>query len=77
MVNLPVVGQTSVRSLGGIAVFALTFFWWWTPLAPIGVTAQADPDVIAQLGEEIVSSVLVVPNGRIAVVAPPIVPPRA
>ena len=76
-VNLPVLGETSVRALGGTMVFAFSFLWWWTPLAPIHVQERAIDDLTVSLGEEIVTAVMVVPNGRIAVLAPPVVPPRA
>jgi tetratricopeptide (TPR) repeat protein len=76
-VNLPVLGETSVRALGGAMLFALSFLWWWTPLAPIHVRERAIDDLTVPLGEEILTAVLVAPNGRIAVLAPPVVPPRA
>ncbi len=74
---LPVVGETSIRLLGGFAVFAVMFLWWWTPLAPVHVKEWVVDDLTVPLGEEILTVAMVVPNGRIAVVAPPTVPPRA
>ncbi len=76
-VKLPLIGETSVRSLGGIAVFAVVFAWWWTPLAPVRVKLRVIDNLTVPLGDEIVAVVMVVPNGRIAIVTPPAVPARA
>lgn len=77
VVNLPWIGETSLRLIGGLVVFGLTVVWWLTPLAPVCIPQTAINDLTAPLGDEIVSAMLIVPNGRIAVVAPPIVPLRA
>ncbi len=76
-VKLPWLGETSIRLLGGLAVFGLTAVWWLTPLAPVRVKKEVIDDLTIPLGEEIAAAVLIVPDGRIALVAPPIVPPRA
>jgi tetratricopeptide (TPR) repeat protein len=76
-VNLPVLGKTSVRALGGTMLFVVTFLWWWTPLAPVRVRERVIDDLTVPFGEEILAAVMVVPDGRIAVLAPPVVPPRA
>lgn len=77
VLKLPLVGETSLRLLGGILVFGLTIVWWLTPLAPVRVRPSMIDDLTVPLGEEIASPMLLAPNGRIAVVGPPIVPRRA
>lgn len=73
-VKLPFFGQASFRALGGVAVFLLVDIWWWTPLAPIGVSELTVEDLAIPLGNQIVAAVLLLPDGQAPVLQPPIVP---
>ena len=77
IVTLPWVGEVSVRLLVGLLLFTLTVVWWLTPLALVRVKESRVDDLTVSLGEEIAASALIVPGGRIALVGPPMVPPRA
>ena len=76
-VKLPGLGPTSLRWLGGLAALGLTAAWWLTPLAPVGVRVEVFENMTEPLGQGIAAAVLLVPDGHVAVLAPPIVPPRA
>jgi len=78
-VNLPWVGETSIRVAGSVVVFLATAVWWLSPWAPVGAavrTATAE-DLAGPLGDGIVAVVLVVPDGDLPVPHPPFCPPRA
>ncbi len=77
IVKIPGIGEVSIRLIVGLVVFALTVIWWLTPLAPIRVKESRVDDLTVSLGEEIAASALIAPSGRIALVGPPMVPPRA
>ena len=73
-IKLPWFGETSLRLLGGIAVFGIATVWWLTPLAPVRVKEPVADDLTVPLGEEIASVVLIAPDGNTAVVQPPLAP---
>jgi len=77
IVKIPGVGEVSVRLIVGLVLFALTIVWWLTPVAPIRVRESRVDDLTVSLGEEIAASALIIPDGCIALVGPPMVPPRA
>jgi tetratricopeptide (TPR) repeat protein len=71
-VNLPVVGKTSVRALGGVAAFLVVGCWWLTPWAPVAVEKSELIELMVPLGEEIVVLVLVMPGTNVALPQPPV-----
>jgi len=73
-VSLPLLGETSVRAISAASVFLVVGMWWLTPLAPIAVEEKALEDLAIPLGNEIMAAVLVLPDGKVATVQPPIVP---
>ena len=78
-VNLPLLGEMSIRVAGSVAVLLVTAVWWLSPWAPVAVavhTATAE-DLAGPLAEGIVAVVLVVPDGDLPVPHPPFCPPRA
>jgi len=75
-INLPIIGQTHMRVIAGVAVFLLVTAWWWTPWAPICVRKISVEDLAVPLGNEIAAAVLVMPDGQAPTLQPPIVPWR-
>jgi tetratricopeptide (TPR) repeat protein len=63
--------------VAAVGLFVLIGAWWLSPMAPIAVL-RAGPDEIARtLSEEMLLAVLVMPDTTLAVVEPPLPPPRA
>lgn len=77
MVKLPLLGPTSLRTLGGVAVFAVVFAWWLTPWAPVAVAERKIEDLSAPLTGELLAVVLVMPDPHLATAQVPIISPRA
>jgi tetratricopeptide (TPR) repeat protein len=77
-IRLPWLGPTSLRTLGGVVVFALAIAGWliWAPIRVKGADDMTDP-MSAALSEEIVAALLVLPDGHTAVLQMPMLPPRA
>jgi len=75
-VDLPVIGEISVRSIVGTAVFLVVFLWWLTPWAPVGVARERVEDLTGPLGERIIACELVAPDGRLVLWQPPIILPQ-
>ncbi len=75
-VKLPVLGETSIRGLVGLAVFAVVMGWWLSPVAPVAVRRRVIGDIAVPLAKEIVAVVLAMPNGEMALLQPPIPPLR-
>lgn len=68
-------GNTGVVLATGL--FALVGAWWMSSFAPIAVW-QGGPEEIARLfSDEVSLAVLVMPNTSLAVIEPPLPPPRA
>ena len=76
-VNLPLLGETTLRAIGGAVVFVVVAAWWLTPLAPVAVAEREIGDVSGPLTREITSLVLVCPDGRLPIAQPPVRPPDA
>ncbi|MCX7428079.1 MAG: tetratricopeptide repeat protein [Planctomycetia bacterium] len=76
-VNLPLLGETTLRAIGGAIVFVVVAAWWFTPLAPVAVAERAIGDLSEPLTREITSLVLVCPDGRLPIAQPPVRPPEA
>jgi tetratricopeptide (TPR) repeat protein len=76
-VKLPLLGETSLRALGGGAIAVLVFGWWLTPLAPVRVAQRKIEDLSVPLSGEILSVVLVMPDPHLATAQVPIVSARA
>ena len=76
-VNLPVLGETTVRSIIGVVLVAASFGWWLTPLAPVSVAQRRIDDVDVPLTDEILAVVLVCPDGELAAAKPPTRPMSA
>ena len=76
-IKLPLVGETSPRTLAGVGAFVLVAGWWWSPLAPVGIRQIEVQDLGIPLREEIAAVVLVMPNAQTAVLQPPLVSPLA
>lgn len=77
MVRIPLLGETSLRALGGTAIFVGVLLWWLTPLAPIRVRAQGWENLGGPLGHEIESVILVLADSELPVPHPPIRPAAA
>jgi len=73
VIDLPVIGEISVRSIVGTAVFFVVFLWWLTPWAPVGVAKERVEDLTGPLGERIIACELVAPDGRLVLWQPPII----
>ena len=76
-VKLPILGDTSLRSLGGTALFVAVAAWWFTPWAPVGVKGYRIKDLAIPLGEEVEAVILVLADGDLATPLPPVPPTRA
>ena len=76
-INIPLLGETQVRSLGGIAIFVVAGAWWLTPWAPVAVKEPEKEDLAVPLGNEIVAVVLVMTDGDLATAGVPILPLEA
>ena len=76
-VRLPLVGETSFRVLGGALLAFAAAVGWMSPLGPIRVRRVQIVDLTICLGDEIVATVLVLPNPHMAIAAPPLLPPPA
>lgn len=76
-VNLPILGETTVRSIVGIPLVAVSFCWWLTPLAPVAVAEKQIKDVSGLLTEEILAVTLVRPDGVLVTAQPPSPPMEA
>ena len=66
----------NLRLIGGVAVFLIAGGWWLTPWAPVRARPRVLPDLSADLADDLVAAMLVLPDDHTAVVAPPQVPPR-
>jgi len=77
VVNLPLIGQTTLRPVGAVVVFVCMTFWWLTPMAPVAVAKAAIPDLSGPLIEETTSIRVVCPDGQLPIAEPPIVPIEA
>ncbi len=76
-VKLPLLGETSPRTLAGVGTFVLVAGWWLSPLAPVAIRRAEVQDLGIPLREEIAAVVLVMPNAHSAVLQPPLVSPLA
>lgn len=70
-VNLPVLGETTIRAIVGVVLVASAFGWWLTPFAPVAVAQRRIEDVSGPLTDEIIAVILVCPDGELAVAQPP------
>lgn len=75
-VKLPGLGEVTFRQIGGGSLFLAVFLWWLTPWAPIAVAERKLEDPAQVLGEEILSTVLVLTNPHCPIVQLPIQPPK-
>jgi len=75
-IRLPKIGEVGLRPAAATVLFVLVVVWWLTPLAPVRVKAMAIEDLTSPLKEEILAAVLVLPDGKMAILQPPIVPAR-
>ena len=75
--NLPVLGETTLRSIIGVVLIVVSFAWWLTPFAPVGVAEREIEDVSAPLTSEILAVILVRPDADLVVAQPPTVPMSA
>ncbi len=73
-VNLPVVGETSLRAISGSGIFVGVLLWWLTPWAPILVRARDMENLSIPLGIEIEDTVLMLADTQLAVPHPPVRP---
>jgi hypothetical protein len=73
-IKLPFLGETTVRSIVGVVLVAISFGWWLSPVAPVAVAEPVIQDVAALLTNEILNVVLVCPDGHLVVAKPPTVP---
>jgi len=76
-VRLPLVGDVTLRFLGGIAVFVLVAGWWFTPLAPIKVIRPVIKDLTIPFAQEIAGASLAFPAETMATPLPPVIPFQA
>jgi len=73
-VKLPLLGETSLRVLGGVGLCVVASAWWLSPLTPVRVKEVVVEDLTAPLGEELVAVVLAMSDENAAVVQPPVLP---
>ncbi|NQU22293.1 MAG: tetratricopeptide repeat protein [Candidatus Nealsonbacteria bacterium] len=76
-VKLPVLGETSMRAIGSVAVFLVVAVWWFSPLAPVEVTERSVADMSVLLGNQIAAVVLITPDSHTVGLQPPILPTEA
>lgn len=76
-VNLPVLGETTIRAIVGVVLVAASFGWWLTPLAPVAVAQRRIEDVSGPLADEITAVILVCPDGELVMAQPPTRPMSA
>ncbi len=76
-VNLPLLGETTLRSIIGVALIIVSFAWWLTPFAPVAVAEREIKDVSAPLISGILAVILVCPDADLVVAQPPTVPMAA
>jgi tetratricopeptide (TPR) repeat protein len=76
-VTLPLLGAVPTRSMGAIAVFLSVGGWWLTPWAPVSVSSREVEDLTIPFAEQIIATVLVMPNGQMAIPQAPAIPTRA
>ena len=76
-VNLPILGETTVRSIVGVVLIVTAFGWWLTPFAPVAVAERKIEDVAEPLTSEIMAVILVRPDADLVVAQPPTVPMAA
>ena len=74
--KIPGLGEVGVRFMGAVGVFVVSGVWWLTPWAPVTVKPPILDDLTIPLGEDLVAAMLVLPNDHVAVVQPPVLPPR-
>ena len=72
--NLPILGETTARSIVGVILIIAAFGWWLTPLAPVAITERKVEDVSEPLTSEILAVILVRPDADLVVPLPPTVP---
>lgn len=73
----PVRKKLDLGKILAAVLFVMTGAWWLSGLAPIAVD-QGGPEEIARLlNEEVALAVLVMPDTTLAVMEPPLPPPRA
>ncbi|MBN2296300.1 MAG: tetratricopeptide repeat protein [Pirellulales bacterium] len=75
--DLPVLGETTVRSIVGVCLILVSFAWWLTPFAPVAVAQREIEDVSVPLTSGILAVVLVSPDAELVVAQPPTVPMAA
>lgn len=76
-VNLPVLGETTLRSIIGVVLIIVSFGWWLTPYAPVAVAEREIKDVSAPLTSGILAVMLASPDGDLVVAQPPTIPMSA
>jgi len=75
-VQLPGLGEVSLRQIGSTAIFLLVFIWWLTPWSPIRVAQRKLEDPAQLLAEELLTPVLVLTDPYWAMVQLPVPPPK-
>ncbi|MEA1951840.1 MAG: tetratricopeptide repeat protein, partial [Planctomycetota bacterium] len=76
-VDLPVLGETTVRSIVGVVLIVVSFGWWLTPFAPVAVAQREIKDVSVPLTTGILAVMLVSPDAELVIAQPPTVPMSA
>ncbi|MCS7303816.1 MAG: tetratricopeptide repeat protein [Thermoguttaceae bacterium] len=75
-VKVPVLGEVSIRQIGGVGAFLVFFVWWLTPWAPIRMSQRKLQDPAQLLAEELLSPVLVLSDPYWPMIQLPIQPPQ-
>jgi tetratricopeptide (TPR) repeat protein len=76
-INLPILGETSVRAVSGTGVFVSVLIWWLTPWAPIVVRTEERENLSVVLGREIETVVLMLADAQLVVPHHPVCPTAA
>lgn len=71
-VNLPGLGETSIRRVAATVLSLVMICWWFGPCGPVSVRRPEPVDLVGPLVEQIVAVALVMPNASVATLQPPI-----
>ena len=75
-VNLPGLGETSIRRVVAAVLSLMLIGWWFGPLGPVDVREPEPVDLVGPLVERILSVALIMPNTSVATLQPPIASPE-
>ncbi|MEE8450275.1 MAG: tetratricopeptide repeat protein [Thermoguttaceae bacterium] len=74
-VDLPGLGETSIRRVVATILSLVMICWWFGPFGPVDVRQPEPVDLIGPLAEQIVAVALVMPNTSVATLQRPIPSP--